>query len=192
MSKTTTIHGLPYPEDADSPDGPAQIKALAEALDALKYGSRSLKPTALVAGASGTLSLTEAFQDVSGMVIEVAPAVASILLVTAVFDLESIVGKAEWSGDSFQAEAYGTVKLNSGADQTRQATLLHIQSGKINPSSGLGGADGAYTLRGTFSQTYALALTAGSHTVKGRAKRNGNGKGNCKSNSSLSGLLFAT
>lgn len=35
MSKTTTRALLPYPEDADAPDGPTQIKALAERGDVL-------------------------------------------------------------------------------------------------------------------------------------------------------------
>lgn len=34
MSKTTS-NGLPYPEDTDAPNGPAQIKALAEALNSI-------------------------------------------------------------------------------------------------------------------------------------------------------------
>src|SRR5262245_36505262 len=33
MTKETTNRKLPYPEDTDAPDGPTQIKALAEALD---------------------------------------------------------------------------------------------------------------------------------------------------------------
>ena len=45
MSKTTS-NGNPYPEDSDAPDGPTQIKALAEALN--------LIPTKLIADAAIT------------------------------------------------------------------------------------------------------------------------------------------
>lgn len=42
----TTTHGLPYPTAADAPNGPAQIQALAEAVDtALLIGGKSITST---------------------------------------------------------------------------------------------------------------------------------------------------
>lgn len=81
MSKTTTVNALPYPEDTDAPNGPAQIKALAELLDTLKYGSRNLKPTVEEKQQSEDMTLTESFVLVPGLKYEVTPAVASKLIV---------------------------------------------------------------------------------------------------------------
>lgn len=82
MSKTTTVNAIPYPEDSDVPNGPAQIKALAELLDTLQWGSRNLKPTVGKVSASGALApVTEVETLIPGMILEITPAVDSYLIV---------------------------------------------------------------------------------------------------------------
>lgn len=152
MSKTTTVNAIPYPEDADAPDGPVQIKALAELLDTLKWGSRNLKPTTGIVEATETLGLTGAYQDVKGTTLEITPAVASILKVTAVFEFRA--GEAE-------ARYEGTMRLDA-ADQTPTARL---NVANVAPSSA------------NIPQVYSLALTAALHTIKMRAKRSSGASG---------------
>lgn len=148
----TPVNKLPYPVDADIPNGPAQIKALADALDALKWGSRNLKPTAGVVQASESLSLSGAYQDVPGTSLEITPAVASILKVTAVF---------EFRAGEVTAEYAGTMRLDA-ADQTPLA-LLGVSN--VSPS------------KATVVQVYSLALTAALHTIKMRARRSSGASG---------------
>lgn len=145
-----TANGLPYPEDTDSPDGPAQIKALADALDVLKWGSRNLKPTVGVVGCSADLNLTNAYQDVPGTELKITPAVASTLLVVASFNFifETVDGNYR---------AQGTMRLDSTDQEGRVANAGGLIKASIDtPVHGM--------------QVYALALTAAAHTLKMRAK----------------------
>lgn len=153
--KETAVNKLPYPEVADSPNGAAQIKALADALDVLKWGSRNLKPTMGVVQATSNLTLTESYADVAGGVLEITPAVASLLKITTIFRFTG-VGEAG-SGVSM----VGTVKLDAAAEEARVAAS--------NAHSG--GAES----QATVSQVHLLSLTAAKHTIKLRAKKFGGG-----------------
>lgn len=160
MSKTTTVNAIPYPEDTDAPNGPAQIKALAELLDTLKWGSPNLKPTVGVKAASSDLVLTTSYVDVelSGGNLEINPAVASILKVTAVFTTV-MSGTVSTSG---YAEARGTLNLD-GVDQAPIAKRLVL----LNSPAGVADSDYA-----SVSQVYLLSLTAGEkHIVKMRGRK---------------------
>jgi hypothetical protein len=149
--KATTIWGIPYPEDTDPPDGPTQIKALADYLDTLKWGSRNLRTTDGIVAASGDLTLANGeWKDVPGASVEIAPVVASKLKVTAIFDLEN-------NGSGL---VEGALALNG----TRQsAHVLH------NQSSGLH--------RATLAQVFILTLPAEKHTIKLQAQRIGENTG---------------
>lgn len=94
MSKTTTVNALPYPEDTDTPDGPAQFKALADALDVLRWGSRNLKPTAgeKIVAADFTLATGVGAKEITGSKIEITPAVDSKLFVDAAFAWQYVGG----------------------------------------------------------------------------------------------------
>lgn len=146
----STIYDLPYPEDADIPNGPAQIKALADKLDAMEWLSRSLAPTAGVKTMTGAdLALSSSYQDAAGTTLEITPDTASALLVVSFFRLF-----AEDLGQSLEAK--GTINLN-GSDQTREAIL---------------GGTGLTNDVKTVGQVYALPLPSGEkHTIKARAKR---------------------
>lgn len=256
-----TANGLPYPEDTDAPNGPAQIKALAEAIDQIpsaliadlaviesklgnasvataklidlavttvklaneavteaKLGnlavataklanlavtagklanesvetgklqalavttaklagesvtaaklaanaveeakikdkavtSRKAKLTAGIEPATGNLTLTGAFQDVPGASLAITPAVASLLLVTAVFDLEV-------HSEGPQVYAVGGLNVD-GEDEEETAV-----TGILPPGNNI-------IIRQTVSQVYAIPLTAAAHTIKLRAKREG-------------------
>lgn len=111
MPGETSVNKIPFPLDADAPDGPTQIKALADLLDTLKWGSRNLKPVAGVKAAGGNLALTTSYQDVPETTLEITPAVASILKVIAIFNFQSIVSTEE---------ALGTVRVDA-VDQSQPA-----------------------------------------------------------------------
>lgn len=146
VSGASAVNKIPYSLGTDKPpDVPAVTKAMAEALDALKWGSRNLKPTVGVKAATESLALTGSYQDVVGTTLEITPAVASILNITAIFEFR--LGEAA-------ARFNGTIRLDS-TDQTPVAAY---------EASGAGN-------RATVSQVYSLSLTAALHTVKMRAIR---------------------
>jgi hypothetical protein len=115
--------------------------------------SRKYKPTVGLIESTSNLELAVAFADVPGVKLEITPAVASILRVTAVFELE--VG---CSVVNTEVQAIGTISLD-GVDQTRRATHT------LKPSSV------TTVSRGTHPQVYHLPLTAALHTIKMRASK---------------------
>lgn len=141
--KTTAVNSIPYPEDSDPPAGPQQIQELADLLDTLKWGSRNLKPTAGIVAASEDLTLTTSYQDVPGATLEITPAVASKLLVTAVFAFS----------ESSSGGASGTVNFN-GEDQAIEARA----NADVSSASD------------TRAQVYSLDLAVEKNTIKLRAK----------------------
>lgn len=150
---STAVNALPFPEDKDAPDGPVQIKALADALDVLKWGSRNLKPTSGVLQATGNQALTNSFVNVTSAEATLTPAVASILEVYAVFAVGANAGEAQTAG-----WGEGTLRLDS-VDQTP------VARGKWLNDLGAQAVSGA-----TCMQFYRLALTAAEHTLKMRVK----------------------
>lgn len=165
MSKTTTVNAIPYPEDTDAPDGPAQIKALAELLDTLKWGSRNLAPTVGMVNASGGLLLTESAVDVPGAVLEITPAVASKLLVVSSFRL-----MARNSGG-----ASGSIWLDG------------VKSSKECGVSLTGTTTGAASSV-SVPLYEVLTLTAAKHTIKLRAQKEGTVE--CTLTASGTGFLY--
>lgn len=157
MTKTTTVNAIPYPEDTDAPNGPAQMKAMAELLDALKWPARNLKPTfgGDDGGEAGTLTLTEAFQSVGGVSATFTPAVTSRVLVLARFQFW--VGN---EGGAANIRASGVLRLDStDQDTSRPATLSSV-------TSSAGGNEGVAW------QLYRLnAVSAAEHTLTLRAKK---------------------
>ena len=158
MSGETTVNKLPYPSDSDVPNGPAQIKALAELLDTLKWGIRNLKPSYGVVEGSETLTLSGSFQDIVGAKLEISAAVSSKLLAIASFDFEAGSGT-----DSLR----GTLNVDS-SDLPAEAPFF----------------PGVNTARGSAVQLYSISLAVGSHTIKMRAKRAAGSAGKCFATSS--------
>lgn len=174
--KETTVNKLPYPEDTDAPDGAAQIKALVDLLDTLKWGSRNLKPTlGLIQATTGATALESNFADVPGAVLEITPDVASNLAIVTFADLE----ETGPTSTTTIARPYSTIKLDAEADHSRWGT---IQSGIIGNGTNI-----TPFVRGTAVQGYVLALSAAKHTIKLRAKRSG-ASGNV--NGAGSGFLY--
>lgn len=169
----TTVNILPYPVDGDAPDGPAQIKALAEALDVLKWGSRNLKPTiGKVNGSGSVITLTASYADITNAKLEITPAVASTLLMICTFDLS-----VHANNSATTAQAAGTINVD-GADTS--SPLADLQ--ELAPATSV-------VIGGTVSQTYAVALTAAAHTIKLRAKKVSGNEAAC--NPGNSGFLYA-
>jgi len=150
----TSTYKFPSPEDSEAPNGPAQIKALADKLEATKWLSQSLKPTRGVKQASANLGpLTTSYQDVAGTTLEITPVVASIIRIWATFGMQ---------GQQLEGiennEVFGIVNLD-GVDQTAQYAWSNIiQKGEQI---------------GSRSLVTELALTAAKHTIKLRAKKTG-------------------
>lgn len=138
--------GEVYANDKALKDALEEAQAMIVALEAEAITSQKWKPTAGVKSASSDLTLGEAFADVAGMKLEITPSVASTLLVVAIFDFE-----LSQSG----AAAQGSLKLDSETELTPVGELKSNQ---------------AAVERATIAQVYALPLTAGAHTIKGRAK----------------------
>jgi hypothetical protein len=137
--------------------------------------SRKSKLSVGVVSASGSdLTLTTSYQDVPGASLEITPAVASVLLVHAVFDLGFIAGA------SAVFEAVGTMKVDSDAEQARLAVLtVRLVTTESQ--------------RASVAQTYAIPLTAAKHTLKLRAKRGAENGAVCyTANTSFSYLLLAS
>lgn len=157
MTIKSAIYEFPSPEDAESPNGPAQIKALADKLDGTQWQSRSLKPTVGVKQASGALLvLTTSYQDIPGTTLEITPAVTSILRIWAVFGFQAqILSGVE------ESVAFGITNLD-GVDQLAQYAQLGVVS--------------AATVIGQGALATNLSLTAAiKHTIKLRAKKTGTG-----------------
>jgi hypothetical protein len=96
--KETAVNKLPYPEDGDIPNGPAQIKALADALEAIKW------PTANVADKA----ITEA---------KLADALKSLLVHDTAESLKIIRGIVDTSGAGSIVEGAGfTIKRKAAGD----------------------------------------------------------------------------
>lgn len=153
MPSTTPVNAIPYPLDADAPDGAAQIKATATLLDTLKWGSRNLKPSVGVKAASEGLILTTSYQDVPTTAghLEITPAVTSLLLVVASFSFFNVSGVKTIIGGQ------GTIKVDSEAEQS--ALAEYTGAATINQPK-------------PASQVYAVSLSAAKHTIKLRARRN--------------------
>lgn len=165
MSKTTAVNALPFPEDTDAPNGPAQIKALAEALDTLKLGSRNLKPTIGIKAVEKDLELTTSYQDLVlvGGDLAITPAVESKLLIASAFDLRATTG-ANSAGENNVGRALGTIRLDT-EDQSRAARVEVQRDGPTYRTY----------VRNTVVEVYLLTLSAAAHTIKMRAKKEAEG-----------------
>lgn len=165
MTIETATYKFPSPEDSESPNGPAQIKALADKLEAAKWLSQSLKPTVGVKATNVTTALGGSYADIPNTTLEITPAVSSNLVVVL----------APWLLISGFSTGWAIVSLD-GVDQERAAVL-----------SGAGGSNS-----GTPTQVMILALTAAKHTIKLRAKKEGAESGSIGVGSGYLYALFAS
>jgi len=146
MTIETSTYKFPSPEDSESPNGPAQIKALTDKLEATKWLSQSLKPTVGVKEASGSAALGTSYADVTGVKLEITPAVASNLLVVSVPSFTEVQ----------EGNVYAVLNVD-GVVQSRAAFM--------------GGAAGGVKQSASPAQAYVISLTAAAHTIKMQAKR---------------------
>lgn len=175
MTKETSVNKLSYPEDTDVPNAPAQLKSLAETLDTLKWGSRNLKPTIGVVYSTADVSLGTSYADITGLSITVEPAVTSKLLVVASFRMKAVSPPA--SGGPAFPEA--SIKVDSEEESTNVGSVEVAEGTTGKPDYAV--------------QMYAVSLASGSHTIKGRGKRNTAGTGSeVKKGSALLYALFAS
>jgi hypothetical protein len=182
MSPQTTRFDLPYPQDSDSPNGPAQIGALALLLDQILPGFG-------VKAASGAdMDLSGAYVDVPGASQAITPAVPSKGIVLAIFDflieqvissgLQGGVTNLALSAEEVGAKLAGTLNVD-GADQSKPArlgagnrTYWEMQGANVN-GGGLGMnavIENRVQVRATVFQLYQVTLSAAAHTLKLRAK----------------------
>lgn len=154
---TTTEYKFPYPGDGDAPDGPTQIKALAEALDKVKWlekaiedaaiTSRKLKLTSGVARSSASLALTAKFEPLAGTTKEFTPLVKSKLIVVTFFGFQC-------SGEGTSVQ--GTLALDGAPD----ANAVGCGWGGSNVQSNFDG----------LGEVYEYEVKAEKHTLQLQAK----------------------
>lgn len=120
----------------------------------LDTGDGRLVQATDIATASGDITLTTSYADVTGATKTFTPDVACYAIVTAVFDFD--VGSI---GDGETAFGQGTLVVD-GTPQTPVATH--------GGSNNLGGD---LATRSTTSQVYRVALSVASHTLKLQAKK---------------------
>lgn len=162
--KETAVNKLPYPEDTDPPDGPGQIKALADVLDTLKYGSRNLKPSiGLVTGeAAEAFGTANTFVDVPGAKLEITPAVAGNLIVVTNLAVEATTTTIT-GGETFEMQT--SLKVDAEAELARVG--LYKFTGLTAPPL-------PFTI--SVMQFYVVPLTAAKHTIQLRARRSAFGR----------------
>jgi len=141
----TATYKFPSPEDSESPNGPAQIKALADKLEAVKWLSQSLKPTVGIKATNVTTALGTSYADIPNTTLEITPAVSSNLVVVL----------APWLIAPGNSTGWAIINLD-GVDQERAAVAT-------------GGGSTGYTP----SQVMILSLTAAKPTIKMRGKKEG-------------------
>ncbi|MGH2939840.1 MAG: hypothetical protein ACRDPE_17145 [Solirubrobacterales bacterium] len=117
--------------------------------------SRKFKPSVDLIEASATLACTEAFQDIAGCKLEITPAVASYLLIHAVFDAE-----VHPNNSPTAASVVGALNVD-GVVQARQA-FKQVLSPAANTTN-----------RDTIAQNWKIPLTAVKHTIKLQGKKGG-------------------
>lgn len=181
----TTSNGNPYPLDADAPDGPAQIKALAEALNSIpakllasdsveeaKIKDLAVTTKKIANAAIATAKLADGavtepkLGDGAGTSRKLKPtagliAASSNLVLTGVY-----------------ADVPGGVLVITPAVPS---VLVVIATFQFSNSSTIGslsldgetedGRAAVGTGAGVASQTYFIGLSAAKHTIKMRAKR---------------------
>lgn len=119
----------------------ANAAVTAEKLADKAVTSRKLKPTRGVINANATLALTEAYQTVPGMELNITPEVESKLLIIMQIGMIELAGSA-----------WGTIKVDAEAENTELCEV-----GKETQWKG--------------HQIYYVTLTAAAHTILMRAKR---------------------
>lgn len=175
MGETPT-YALPYPEDADAPDGAAQMKALALAVEASinvdgSVTSRKWKPTIQWAFQTSGSNLAPNYADIPGASISLTPDVNSYWLIFAYFDYYAIHG---------------------GADTTHGRVLLNgVSLGEILWGRGEALAGGIVSHNG-LNRTYIATLTGGvAYTAKLQGKCGNAGTASQVGNTHLIALLLA-
>ena len=147
--------GLTVPTSADYDPGQADVpRAFRDYTDSLDDAiAQRVRPLVGVEVATGeALELNAAlYVDVPGTTLEIAPAAAGRLLVTAVFAFQIPGGTPNSTG-------YGTISVD-GVDQSGEALLNRSEIGP--------------RMQSTVSQVYDVPLSAAAHTIKMRAKGEG-------------------
>lgn len=150
MSAESAIYKFPSPGDDDVPNAPLQFAELADAIDATKWLSRSVKLTAGVDHPSGALSFVGkslgTYYDVPGLRANIVADVPSLLLVGLALNVDL-------SGKTY---VDGTIKVDSNSEDTNYCRR---------------GQNIGITETAVISAFYAVGLTGGDeHTIQARAR----------------------
>lgn len=125
---------MPYPEDADAPDGPTQIKALAEALDQLP--TKLIEDLAVTTAKVAALAITEgklaANSVATAKIVDLAVTTAK-LAALAVTE-EKLAGEAV-SAAKIKALAVTAAKLAAEAVETGKIANLAVTAAKLAASA---------------------------------------------------------
>lgn len=166
---TTPTYKLPYPIDSDAPNGPQEIKDLAEKVEDIIEERAAAAATELLAFASGARingseakTVTGSEGDVVGATKTLVLAHKSLVFVSAQFDFDVKVGTSLTTSAAAKGGAIGYLNVD-GSNQSNNAELL---CATIDGGGQLESAK----VQACVAQSYALTLAAGSHTIKLRCK----------------------
>lgn len=119
----SSIYKIPSPVDGDDPDGPVQVKAAADKIDAIKWLSRSLRPTTGVLTLLEDQTLTTSYVDAEAgavdLIAKITPSVDSLLKIDA-----ALIFQIAHEDSSF-AEVFATIKVNAEADDANPVFARH-------------------------------------------------------------------
>jgi hypothetical protein len=152
MTTFTTNYAFPKPAGTDSPDGPTQIGALADAADAALQNQLARLVTGLLLSinkaATATLTLTTSLADIAGC--------TTTFSVTGAHAFALVVGAFDMSKTAVAAAAVGVLVVD-GSVQAAQAQFSDFSN--------------TISDRTTVSETWIVPLAAGSRTLKLQASR---------------------
>lgn len=178
MTVETPLYKIPSPTDSDTPNAPAQYKAQADAIDAIKWLSQSVKLTTLEKKATAT-EVSETFADVAGMTFEITPVAASVLVLAVVPDLTKLtVGNTTFTG------IVNVDGESTAASEARGLMQVRLGEAEFNPAH-----------LAVQPRILLIPMTAAKHTVKvqARATRGGGGASAIVgANTHAVGLLLAS
>lgn len=164
MTDFTTILGLPKPESTESPDGPTQIGALADALDEL-VGDRAFAQVATSESTSGT-----SFADLATVGPEVSLEVPADSLVAVFAQVTIAPGVQTGTVGLYEAtDIAASAAIMAGSAGTHTRRTVPGSAVGVESSAGIGGALVFAATAGT--RTYRLRYKVGAGSVSFSARK---------------------
>lgn len=159
---STPVYGIPYPADADPPDGPGQMQALAEAVETALAAIERPESGVIPQTADRALPTDGSTVDVTGAQLIITPDVPIWLDVIAVFYIQALDDSYGTAPGKFLVKAEGLLNVDGSVHARKAAIRTGMPQGSI--------ADFA-DVAGTQAQVYRLNLNTSTHTIKMQARK---------------------